>query len=308
MTEPCTPPVPLPVGAVRAAVQADMPRLPEQLAGPVAIPGIVRDSFDAAQLERSAEAVARILRESGADEVEIRRVPRERGGDGIMVHAGALRAATAQLGADVGLGVTVFGEGKEEAGSPSIRDFLAAHRDRPAADVTVVADSANWEVGMPPLTTSLRGMVEAVVEVSVHDHTVHSGSCGGPVLETPTLLARLIATFHDDDGAVHTVAPSARQDQPAHRPPGRTPPRPRTPFVAISRPTCRSGRWCTSTSTRQESLYGPTRATRRRRSPDRPGRLRASRAGGDAPATGLRCGRPHGRAPGMNGAHDPFSP
>lgn len=42
----------------------------------------------------------------------------------------------------------------------------------------------------------------AIVEVSGVDHTLHSGGYGGPVLDGPTLLSRLIATLHDDDGAV----------------------------------------------------------------------------------------------------------
>ena len=65
-----------------------------------------------------------------------------------------------------------------------------------------MADSSNWKVGVPALTTSLRGLVDGTVEVRVLDHAVHSGMFGGPVLDAPTLLARLIATFHDDDGAV----------------------------------------------------------------------------------------------------------
>ncbi|MFI7482273.1 dipeptidase [Kocuria sp. M1R5S2] len=121
---------------------------------------------------------------------------------GIMVHVAALRAAAALRGAGAGVGVTVFVEGEEEAGSPGFRAFLEAHRDRLAADVIVIADSANWEVGVPALTTSLRGMVGAVVEVSVLEHAVHSGIFGGPVLDAPTLLSRLIATLHDEDGAV----------------------------------------------------------------------------------------------------------
>jgi acetylornithine deacetylase/succinyl-diaminopimelate desuccinylase-like protein len=245
---------------VRATVRADMPRTLEQLVELVAIPGIAWESFDAAQLERSAVAVAGVLADAGLEEVEILRVPlgdgpghpavvarrrpapgrptvllyahhdvqppgrrelwdsepfvaEERDGRlygrgaaddkaGVMAHAAALRAATAHRGDDFGLGVTVFVEGEEEAGSPSFRDFLEAHRERLAADVIVIADSANWEVGVPALTTSLRGMVGAVVELSVLEHAVHSGMYGGPVLDAPTLLARLIATLHDDDGAV----------------------------------------------------------------------------------------------------------
>src|SRR5690606_33507261 len=100
------------------------------------------------------------------------------------------------------VGVTVFVEGEEEIGSPTFVDFLTTHRDLLAADVIVVADSTNWQVGTPALTTSLRGLVDCEVEVAVLGHAVHSGMFGGPVLDAPTLLARLIATLHDDAGDV----------------------------------------------------------------------------------------------------------
>ncbi|NKX50437.1 M20/M25/M40 family metallo-hydrolase [Arthrobacter deserti] len=121
---------------------------------------------------------------------------------GIMAHAGALRALLDTLGEDFGVGLTFFIEGEEEAGSPTFRAFLETHRELLRADVIVVADSGNWKVGVPALTTSLRGLVDATVELRVLGHAVHSGMFGGPVLDAPTLLARLIATFHDQDGAV----------------------------------------------------------------------------------------------------------
>lgn len=117
---------------------------------------------------------------------------------GIIAHIGALRV----LGDELGVGVTLFIEGEEEIGSPSFSQFLAAHRDELAADVIVVADSSNWKVGAPALTTSLRGLVDLDVEVAVLEHAVHSGMFGGPVLDAVTLLARLIATLHDDRGDV----------------------------------------------------------------------------------------------------------
>lgn len=117
---------------------------------------------------------------------------------GVVAHVGALRA----LAGELGVGVTLFVEGEEEVGSPTFLEFLRTHREALAADVVVVADGTNWKVGVPGLTTSLRGLVSAVVEVSVLDHPVHSGMYGGPVLDAPTLLARLIATLHDDEGAV----------------------------------------------------------------------------------------------------------
>lgn len=117
---------------------------------------------------------------------------------GVVAHLGALRA----LGDELGVGVTVFVEGEEEIGSPTFVDFLRTHRDLLAADVIVVADSSNWKVGVPGLTTSLRGLVDLTVEVAVLDHAVHSGMFGGPVLDAPTLLARLVATLHDERGDV----------------------------------------------------------------------------------------------------------
>lgn len=121
---------------------------------------------------------------------------------GVLAHVAAVRVLRRILGEDHGLGITMFIEGEEEAGSPHFAEFLARHSSALAADAIVIADSANWQVGVPTLTTSLRGVVGAIVEVSGVDHTLHSGGYGGPVLDGPTLLSRLIATLHDDDGAV----------------------------------------------------------------------------------------------------------
>lgn len=134
---------------------------------------------------------------------------------GVVAHVGALRV----LGDELGVGVTVFVEGEEEIGSPTFADFLHAHRDRLAADVIVVADSTNWSVGVPGLTTSLRGLVDCTVEVEVLTHAVHSGMYGGPVLDAVTLLARLVATLHDDagdvavTGLVHAPDPAVELDE-----------------------------------------------------------------------------------------------
>lgn len=121
---------------------------------------------------------------------------------GVMAHIGAVRVLREVLGDDHGLGITVFIEGEEEAGSPHFAEFLQRHRERLAANAIVIADSANWEVGAPTLTTGLRGVVGAEVTVRALGHALHSGGYGGPILDGPTLLARLIATLHDGDGAV----------------------------------------------------------------------------------------------------------
>jgi acetylornithine deacetylase/succinyl-diaminopimelate desuccinylase-like protein len=117
---------------------------------------------------------------------------------GIMAHVAALRA----FGDRLPVGVVVFVEGEEEFGSGSLEDLLRMHRDELSADVIVIADSVNWDVGRPALTTSLRGLVNTFVEVRTLDHAIHSGAFGGPVPDALTTLCRLLATLHDVAGDV----------------------------------------------------------------------------------------------------------
>ena len=76
-----------------------------------------------------------------------------------------------------------------------------------AADAIVLADSTNWAIGEPALTTTLRGLIRVVVTVTTLDHGVHSGMFGGAVPDALTALVRLLATLHDDDGNVAVAGP-----------------------------------------------------------------------------------------------------
>ena len=117
---------------------------------------------------------------------------------GIATHLAAFRAH----GGKPPVGVTVFVEGEEESGSPSLGRLLDAHRDKLAADVIVLADSGNWSTDVPALTVSLRGLADCVVEVATLDHGLHSGMWGGVVPDALMVLTRLLASLHDDDGNV----------------------------------------------------------------------------------------------------------
>ena len=252
------------VESLRGRVAAVMPGVRADLEAMVRIPSVSAPAFDAAQVERSAEFVAGLLRGAGMPEVEILRVeggapavvarrpapagaptvllyahhdvqppgdpslwdspafePVERDGRlfgrgsaddkaGVALHLAALRA----LGTDLAVGVTVFVEGEEEIGSPTFERFLAEHRERLAADVIVVADSTNWRVGEPALTTSLRGLVDGVVTVRTLDHAVHSGMYGGAVPDAMTATLKLLAGLWDADGqlAVPGLARSEADD------------------------------------------------------------------------------------------------
>jgi cysteinylglycine-S-conjugate dipeptidase len=117
---------------------------------------------------------------------------------GVALHLAALRALRDQIG----VGLTVLVEGEEEIGSPTLERLLDRYGDRLAADVIVLADSTNWRIGVPALTTSLRGGFNVVVEVRTLRHAVHNGVYGGPVPDALTTLARLLATLHDEHGDV----------------------------------------------------------------------------------------------------------
>jgi acetylornithine deacetylase/succinyl-diaminopimelate desuccinylase-like protein len=129
---------------------------------------------------------------------------------GIMAHVAALRA----YGDGLPVGAVVFVEGEEEYGSESLERLLAEHRDTIAADVIVIADSGNWDIGVPALTTSLRGLVNCFVELRVLRQAVHSGMFGGAVPDALSALSRLIATLHDDAGDVAVEGLVARPASP----------------------------------------------------------------------------------------------
>ncbi len=98
--------------------------------------------------------------------------------------------------------VTVFLEGEEESGSPSLDGFLANHRDELRADVCIVSDTGMWDIATPALTTALRGLVYLQLDLEGPSRDLHSGMYGGAVLNPLNTLARLLAQLHDDDGRV----------------------------------------------------------------------------------------------------------
>ena len=121
---------------------------------------------------------------------------------GVMVHIGALRALREALGDDFDLGVALFIEGEEEAGSRSFAQFLSDNADSLRADVIVVADSGNWDSRTPALTVSLRGNARFTLTVRTLEHASHSGMFGGAVPDAMMATVKLLSTLWGADGAV----------------------------------------------------------------------------------------------------------
>lgn len=129
---------------------------------------------------------------------------------GIMAHIGALRALVDAVGTDFNLGVNLFFEGEEEAGSASFAQFLSDNADALRADVIVVADSGNWDSETPALTVSLRGNARFTLDIETLDHASHSGMFGGAVPDAMLAAVTLLATLWDEDGAVAVAGLESR--------------------------------------------------------------------------------------------------
>lgn len=129
---------------------------------------------------------------------------------GIVTHLAALHAHEGRPP----VGIKVLIEGEEEIGSPNLAEFLGRHAEMLAADVIVIADAGNWRTGQPAFTTSLRGLVDCVVEVRTLDYAVHSGGYGGALPDAITTLVRLLARLHDDAGNVAVPGLVSRDADP----------------------------------------------------------------------------------------------
>lgn len=120
---------------------------------------------------------------------------------GVITHLAACEMLR-DSGEELNIGLTVFIEGEEEIGSPNFVSFLKANRGKLTADLIVVADSGNFELDTPALTTSLRGLASLEFSVSTLDHPLHSGVFGGVVPDSMLAMTKLLATLHNDDGSV----------------------------------------------------------------------------------------------------------
>ncbi len=98
--------------------------------------------------------------------------------------------------------VTIFLEGEEESGSPSLEPFLRAHSDELQADLAVICDTSMWDVATPAITFSLRGNVAGEVRIHGPSRDLHSGLYGGAARNPLQVLAEILASLRDEQGRV----------------------------------------------------------------------------------------------------------
>ncbi|NQD69184.1 dipeptidase [Sphingobacterium shayense] len=101
-------------------------------------------------------------------------------------------------------------EGEEEVGSANLGTFVKQNSDRLRNDVIVISDTSMISLEQPSLETGLRGLSYVEVEVTGPNRDLHSGVYGGAVANPTTILAKLIASLHDENN--HITIPGFYDD------------------------------------------------------------------------------------------------
>ncbi len=93
-------------------------------------------------------------------------------------------------------------EGEEEVGSSNLGKFLEANREKLQADIVLVSDTSMISMEHPSLETGLRGLAYMEVEVTGPNRDLHSGVYGGAVANPINILAKMIASLHDENNHI----------------------------------------------------------------------------------------------------------
>src|SRR3954462_13348468 len=101
-------------------------------------------------------------------------------------------------------------EGEEEIGSRNLEDFVKGHKDLLKADVVLISDTAMLSMQNPSIDVGVRGLSYIEVEVTGPNRDLHSGVYGGAVANPITILAKMIASLHDENN--HVTIPGFYDD------------------------------------------------------------------------------------------------
>lgn len=140
-----------------------------------------------------------IIKRDGVEVISARGASDDKGQ--LMTFIEACRAFVDTTGA-LPANITVFLEGEEESGSPSLVPFLRENRDALSADLALVCDTGMHDAKTPSICTSLRGLLGEEIMLHGPERDLHSGAYGGPAINPIRVLSKILAKLHDEDGRV----------------------------------------------------------------------------------------------------------
>ena len=98
--------------------------------------------------------------------------------------------------------ITIFLEGEEESGSPSLIPFMEENADELRSDIALICDTGMFDSKTPAIVTMLRGLSKCELTVHAANKDLHSGMFGGPAMNPIRVLTKILGTLHDDEGRV----------------------------------------------------------------------------------------------------------
>ena len=98
--------------------------------------------------------------------------------------------------------ISLFFEGEEESGSPSLIPFMEENKDELTTDIALICDTGLFESKTPAIITQLRGMTCEDFTITGPDRDLHSGMYGGVAMNPIRVLTRALADLHDDTGRI----------------------------------------------------------------------------------------------------------
>lgn len=119
----------------------------------------------------------------------------------LMTFVEACRAWKAEHGT-LPVNISIFFEGEEESGSPSLTPFMEENAAELTADIALICDTGLYGDSTPAIITQLRGLLGEELTITGPDKDLHSGSYGGIAMNPARVLARIIASLHDEDGRI----------------------------------------------------------------------------------------------------------
>ena len=98
--------------------------------------------------------------------------------------------------------LTIFLEGEEESGSPSLIPFMVENATELRADVALICDTGLYDDTTPAIVTMLRGLLGEEFTIHGPNKDLHSGMFGGAAINPIRVITRILADLHDDQGRV----------------------------------------------------------------------------------------------------------
>lgn len=119
----------------------------------------------------------------------------------VFLHIKAVEAILSEE-KDLPVNIKFCIEGEEEVSSPNLPIFLNANKEKLAADVVLISDTALIEKGKPAISTGLRGLCSLEIHLNTANTDLHSGSFGGGVPNALHAIVSLLDSLHTEDGRV----------------------------------------------------------------------------------------------------------